>query len=452
MGYCWSIPYDQDFTMKINSLGQLAASRRNLEHILDHLPEGIIGHDLNRKIFYFNRAAEAITGYAKSEVLGKDCYEAFGAPFCGRHCSFCGQPPETWTRVSYPINIVTKSGEPRQIRMSVVGMTDETSGFVGVLASFEDITSLVGLKLWTEEFPGFAGLVGRDPKMTQVFKQIKSLAVNDYAVLITGETGTGKELAAAAIHSESRRSRGPFVPVNCGALPEGVVESELFGHVKGAFSGAIRDKKGRFELAHGGSIFLDEVAELPKAMQVKLLRVLESGAFERVGGEKTVTVDVRVISATNRDLKREVEKGDFRQDLYYRLNVMPLQLPPLRERRDDIPLLVEHFLSLAKKRGQRTACFAPEVLAQMRQYAWPGNVRELQNVVHYALARADGALIGPADLPPEVRQGHPKPGPDRKLEAATVQEALTQCGGNKAKAARLLGVGRATLYRFLKGQ
>ncbi len=438
--------------MKTPSLEQLAASRQNLEHILDHLQEGIIGHDRNRKIFYFNRAAETITGYAKGEVLGKDCYEAFGAPFCGKQCSFCGQPPETWTEVSYPINVVTKRGEPRQLQMHVVGMKDEQGRFIGVLASVTDITSLVGLKIWTEELPGFAGLVGRDPKMVQIFKQIKSLAANDYAVLITGETGTGKELVAAAIHSESRRSRGPFVPVNCGALPEGVVESELFGHVKGAFSGAIRDKKGRFELAHGGTIFLDEVAELPKNMQVKLLRVLENGAFERVGGERTLAVDVRVISATNRDLRREVEKGNFRQDLFYRLNVVPLQLPPLRERRDDIPLLVEHFLNLAEKRGQKTSRFAPAALALMQQYSWPGNVRELQNALHYGLARCEGEVVGPQDLPPELRQGVPQRGPSRKLDAETVQAALEQCGGNKVQAARLLGVGRATLYRFLMSQ
>ena len=447
MGY---IGAKLDFIMKINTLEQLAASQRNLEHILDHLPEGIIGHDLNRKIVYFNRTAEGITGYTKSEVVGKDCYEAFGVPFCGKNCSFCGQPPETWTRLSYPVNIVTKSGEPRQLQMSVVGMRDDKGRLVGVLAALQDITSLAGLKLWTEELSGFVGIVGRNPQLVQIFKQIKALAVNDYPVLIIGETGTGKELVAAAIHSESRRSQSPFVPVNCGALPEGVVESELFGHVKGAFSGAIRDKKGRFELAHRGTIFLDEVAELPKAVQVKLLRVLESGAFEPVGGEKTVVVEVRVISATNRDLKREVEKGHFRQDLYYRLNVVPVHLPPLRERRDDIPLLVEHFLSLAEKRSQRTARFTPEALVLMRRYAWPGNVRELQNAVHYALARSDGALLGPEDLPPEVQRDQAKPGPDRKLEAAAVQAALKQCGGNKVQAAKLLGIGRATLYRFLK--
>jgi len=184
-------------------------------------------------------------------------------------------------------------------------------------------------------------------------------------------------------------------------------------------------------------------------MQVKLLRVLENGAFERVGGERTVAVDIRVISATNRNLRRDVEKGNFRQDLYYRLNVVPLHLPPLRERRDDIPLLVEHFLNLAEKRGQKTARFAPAVLALMMRYPWPGNVRELQNAIHYALARGDGAVAGPGDLPPELSQDVPQRGPAGKLDAETVQAALTQCGGNKVKAARLLGVGRATLYRFL---
>jgi PAS domain S-box-containing protein len=438
--------------MKTSALQQLAASRQHLEQILDHLPEAIIGHGPDRKILYFNRAAAAITGYDKSEVLGRDCYEIFGAPLCGKRCSFCDKPPETWTKLSYPINIVTKSGEPRQIQMSVVGLTDEQGRFVGVLASMQDITSLVGVKFWPEDTPGFGGIVGRDAKIIQVFRQIKQLAANDYAVLINGETGTGKELVAAAIHRENRRSRGPFVPVNCGALPEGVVESELFGHVKGAFSGAIRAKKGRFELAHGGTIFLDEVGELPKNVQVKLLRVLENGAFERVGGESTVSVDVRVLSATNLDLKRAMEKGNFRADLFYRLSVVPLHLPPLRERRGDIPLLVAHFLDLAESRGQKTTRFSPEALALMGRYAWPGNVRELQNAVHYALARCEGALAGPGDLPPELQPGQPQRGPARKLDLETVQDALAHCGGNKAKAARFLGVGRATLYRFLMSQ
>ncbi len=427
----------------------LPPDRKNLESILDHLPDGIICHDRERRIICFNRAAEALTGYARAEVLGRDCHEAFGRPFCGNQCSFCGEAPETWTNLNYPLNIVPKSGEPKQVQMAVVGMTDAAGRLTGVLATIRDITSLVGLKFWSEESTGFAGIVGRDPKMVQIYRQIQKLAEHDYPVLITGETGTGKELVAAAIHSESRRHHGPFVPVNCGALPEGVVESELFGHVRGAFSGAVRDKKGRFELAHGGTIFLDEVAELPKNLQVKLLRVLENHTFERVGGEKSITVDVRVLSATNRDLKREVEKQRFREDLYYRLNVVPLKLPPLRERPNDIPLLLEYFLEQARGRGQSAPRFSPEAVAVMRQYPWPGNVRELQNAVHYVLAGGQGEVAGPDDLPPEIRQGRPPRGPALKLNPEAVTAALQQCGGNKVKAARLLGVGRATLYRFL---
>ena len=423
--------------------------QKHLEQILDYLPDGIICHDRERRIICFNRAAEALTGYAREEVLGRDCHEAFGRPFCGNQCSFCGQAPDTWTNLNYPLNIVTKTGEPKQIQMAVVGMADAAGGLGGVLATMRDITSLAGLKFWTEDATGFAGIVGRDPKMVQIYRQIQKVAEHDYPVLITGETGTGKELVAAAIHSESRRCRGPFVPVNCGALPEGVVESELFGHVKGAFSGAVRDKKGRFELAHGGTIFLDEVGELAKPLQVTLLRVLENGTFMPVGGEKPVTVDVRVLSATNRDLHREMEQQRFRPDLYYRLNVVPLKLPPLRERQSDIPLLLAYFLEQARSRGQGVVSFSPAAVDLLRRYPWPGNVRELQNAVHYALAGCHTEVAGPEDLPQEIRRAGAVRGPVPKLNFAAVQDALRQCGGNKVKAAKLLGVGRATLYRFL---
>jgi sigma-54 dependent transcriptional regulator, acetoin dehydrogenase operon transcriptional activator AcoR len=433
-------------------LEKFPADPKQLQHILEYLPDGIICHDRQRRITCFNRAAEALTGYAREEVLGQDCHEIFGRPLCGNQCSFCGEAPETWTTISYPLNIVTKTGEPKQVQMAVVGMTDERGGLVGVLATVRDITSLAGLKFWTEESTGFAGIVGRDPKMVQVYRQIHKVAEHDYPVLVTGETGTGKELVAAAIHSESRRHGGPFVPVNCGALPEGVVESELFGHVKGAFSGAVRDKKGRFELAHGGTIFLDEVADLPKNLQVKLLRVLEDCTFMRVGGEKPVTVDVRVISATNRDLKREVTKQRFREDLYYRLNVVPLKLPALRERQADIPLLLAHFLEQARSRGQRAVSFSPAAVDLMLRYPWPGNVRELQNAVHYAQAGCHGEVAGPEDLPQEIRRSLTPRGPAPKLNPVAVAAALKQCGGNKLQAAKLLGVGRATLYRFLVSQ
>ena len=426
--------------------------KRNLEQILDNLMEGIIAHDRQRRILFFNRAAESITGFKKDEVIGKDCHDVFGTPFCGNRCSFCNAPPDSLSHASYTINILNRDGEPRHIEMSVTGMTDEAGCFVGVLAAFRDLTDLMGLKLRLGELTSFSGIVGRDHKMLQIFEQIRDLAANDFPVHISGETGTGKELVAAAIHNESRRGGGPFVPVNCGALPEGLLESELFGHVKGAFTGAVRDKKGRFELANGGTIFLDEVAELSKPMQVKLLRVLQQSSFERVGGERTISVDVRVISATNRDLKREMEKNNFREDLYYRLNVMPIHLPPLRERKNDIPILVNHFLELASRRGQKVAQPSREALSLLMEYSWPGNVREVQNALHYSLVKCRGSIIHPEDLPVEIKHG-PDPkcrsGAPRKLSMELVTAALKESGGNRSKAARLLGVGRATLYRFL---
>ena len=431
-------------------LEDLLADKMNLERILDSLMEGIIAHDKERRILFFNRAAEKITGYDRAEVLGRDCHDAFGSPFCGGRCSFCGEPPNSWTNVDYPLNLVSKEGSSRRIEMSVTGMTDETGCFAGVLAAFRDVTDLIGLQIRLGQITSFGGIIGQDHKMLQIFEQIRELATNDYPVHIMGETGTGKELVAAAIHNESRRGGGPFVPINCGALPEGVLESELFGHVKGAFSGAIRDKKGRFELADGGGIFLDEVVDLTKSMQVKLLRVLQEGTFERVGGEETVSVDVRVISAANRDLKREVERKNFREDLYYRLNVVPIELPPLRERKNDVPLLAEEFLRQASEQGQKTAGLSKKALSMMMDYLWPGNVRELQNTLHYALVKCKGRLIRPEDLPLEIRAGRSRRGPTRKLNPEMVQAALDLTGGNKAKAARHLGVGRATLYRFFE--
>ena len=432
-------------------LENLLADKMNLERILDSLMEGIIAHDKERRILFFNRAAEKITGYDRAEVLGRDCHDAFGAPFCGGRCSFCGEPPNSWTNVDYPLNLVSKEGSSRRIEMSVTGMTDETGCFTGVLAAFRDVTDLIGLQIRLGQITSFAGIIGQDHKMLQIFEQIRELATNDYPVYLTGETGTGKEMVAAAIHNESQRGGGPFVPINCGALPEGVLESELFGHVKGAFSGAIRDKKGRFELADGGTIFLDEVVDLTKSMQVKLLRVLQEGTFERVGGEETVSVDVRVISAANRDLKREVERKNFREDLYYRLNVVPIELPPLRERKNDIPLLAEEFLRQASEQGQKTAGLSKKALSLMMDYLWPGNVRELQNALHYALVKCKGRLIRPEDLPIELKSRRSsRRGPTRKLNLEMVRVALDRTDGNKAKAARHLGVGRATLYRFLE--
>ncbi len=425
---------------------------KNLVGILDNLTEGIIAHNRDRRILFFNRAAEKITGYKRSDVIGQDCLQAFGEPLCGARCAFKDGCPDTMEKLSYPVNIITKEGQARRVEMNINMMSDDVGALVGVIGSFHDITDLIGLKMQVGDLKGFAGIIGRDPKMLKIYRQIAEMATNQYPVHITGETGTGKELVAAAIHNESRRGGRPFVPVNCGALPEGVLESELFGHVKGAFTGAVRDKKGRFELANGGTLFLDEVADLPKVVQAKLLRVLQEGKFERVGGEETVSTDVRLISAANRDLKREVEKGTFRDDLYYRINVVPIYLPALRDHKKDIPLLAEHFLREALEEGHETLGLSKEALGIMIDYPWPGNVRELQSAIRFALVKARGRIIKPDNLPMELQEwkdSRSSRGPSRKLDPESAQAALTRSGGNKAKAARILGVGRATLYRFL---
>ncbi|MCP3951806.1 MAG: PAS domain S-box protein [Desulfobacterales bacterium] len=437
-----------------DKLNRIVEQPNNLTRILDNLQEGIIAHDLDRTIFFFNKTAETITGYSREEILNRDCHLAFGTPFCSADCNFCGDSSPAADTTKKALTITTKSGEQRRIDMTVTMMNDEAGNPFGVLVSFKDLTDLINLQIKAGDIRSFSNIIGQDIKMLHVFQQIKDVAAYDYPVHVYGETGTGKELVAAAIHSESPRNGGPFVPINCGALPESLIESELFGHVKGSFSGAIRDKKGRFELSDKGTIFLDEVAELSKLMQVKLLRFLQDGTFERVGGEKTQKVDVRVISATNKDLMQEIREERFREDLYYRLNVIPVNLPPLRERRTDIPLLVSHFL---KEAGRRNSSPVPTItddaLGSLMDHEWPGNVRELQNAVQFAIVKSTRDIIKKGDLPPEIsrlKSGEmPHQNRSGKLDIESVQTALKTTGGNKAKAAKLLGVGRATLYRFL---
>ena len=318
----------------------------------------------------------------------------------------------------------------------------------------EDVTELSYLRQRLRVEHSFAGLQGRDEKMTALFDAIRELAESNAPVLIFGESGTGKELVASAIHNEGPRRLQRFVPVNCGALPDGLLESELFGHCKGSFTGAIRDKKGRFELADGGTIFLDEVGDLSRAMQVKLLRVLQNGSFEPVGSEKTMTVDVRIISATNKDLKHEIKAGRFREDLFYRLCVVPLTMPPLRERIYDVPLLADNFLEWSARESQREkVSLSPESLDVLMAYSWPGNVRELQNALQFAMIKSRGRVIEPHHLPVSVSPTDKPPTAPRqrkrKLDAGAVADALRRTRGNKLKAAKLLGVGRATLHRFL---
>ncbi len=312
-----------------------------------------------------------------------------------------------------------------------------------------------------ERGPG--GLIGRSEPMRRVLEQVRKVAVTDATVLVLGESGTGKELVARAVHDGSPRRARPFVSISCAAIPEGLLESELFGHEKGSFTGAIRRKLGRFELAHEGTLFLDEVGEIPPAVQVKLLRVLQERRFERVGGEETVEVDVRVISATNRDLSRMVAEGRFREDLFYRLNVVPIELPPLRDRPGDVEELARWFVGeMAPRIGRKVTGFTPEALELLRRHRWPGNVRELENVVEQALVFAEGELVRPQDLPEVVRgaspaAGLPVPTGDRSLtdiledlERQLILGAYEKARGVKAETARLLGIKPSALYYKLE--
>jgi PAS domain S-box-containing protein len=430
-----------------------AQARRKVHGVLNSISDGVIAHDLRRRILYFNDAAEQITGYRREEILGRDCRDVFPGHFCGGKCLFSeeGVVPE-FEIVKQQVDLADKSGQRHTVEMSVRPMLDRHDERVGVVASFRDLTREITLARRVREIQQFSGIISRDPKMMEVFDLIKQLADTNVPVLIQGESGTGKELVAAAIHNEGPRASRLFVPVNCGALPESLLESELFGHVKGAFTGAIRDKKGRFELADGGTIFLDEIGDVTPAVQVKLLRVLQEGKFERVGSERTLKVDVRVISASHKTMTEEVARGRFRDDLFYRLSVVPVFLPPLRERRNDIPLLVEHFLQrLAADTGRAPVRISPEALDVMLSYAWPGNVRELQNWLQFALVKCRGDVIRAEHLPPVAGGQVPASGRPRrrKLDAESVRQALLRTNGNRVEAARALGVSRATLYRFL---
>ncbi len=307
---------------------------------------------------------------------------------------------------------------------------------------------------------GFAGMVGRSPAMREVFDAIRRVAPTDATVLIHGETGTGKELAARAIHAHSARARGPFLAVNCAALSEGLLESELFGHVRGAFTGAVADKAGLFEAAGGGTLFLDEIGDVSPGLQQSLLRALQEREIRRVGSVRATRVDVRIVAATRRDLRLEVAEGRFREDLFYRLNVFPVILPPLRDRPTDIPLLVEAGLGALRRTRPRLAC-SPLVLRTLRAYAWPGNVRELMSVLESAAIRADGDRIDAQHLPPEVREAleagrsagrsaEPRYRAAEPDERGTLLAALEEAGGNRARAAEILGMGRTTLWRKMR--
>jgi two-component system response regulator HydG len=332
----------------------------------------------------------------------------------------------------------------------------QTSGAIKRAASQEE--EIRDLQHRIDKSTDFSGIVGRDPQMQMVFKLIEDIAPTDATVLIQGESGTGKELVARAVHHQSLRKDAPFIVINCSAYPTALLESEIFGHEKGAFTGALRQKNGRFEQADGGTVFLDEIGEIQLTAQIKLLRVIQTQKFERLGGEKTLGVNVRIIAATNKNLLEEVKRGNFREDLFYRLNVIPIQMPPLRNRRNDIPMLARHFLRhFAVEQGKEVQDFSSEAMRMLLDYSWPGNVRELENSIEHALVLAKGERIEATDLPSALQtaQKFPKTKTNSSRtildrEKKLLQETLEECSWNKKLAAQHLGISRSTLYSKLK--
>jgi transcriptional regulator with PAS, ATPase and Fis domain len=428
--------------------------------------------DANKKVHAINEFMRRTFGVKEAEVadlnLGKilKCLnevESPGSCMKGEKCSRCMIMNAALSTIKTgainrdQFDITLKVGKQKEHRiLKITSAPVEMQSQRFALLILEDFTELSYLRNQLKTISTARKFIGQDPKVEQLREKIHILADVDVPVMIQGESGTGKELIAKAIHNEGLRGEKPFVAVNCGAIPETLLESELFGHVKGAFTGAIRDKKGRFEIADGGTIFLDEIGDISPAMQVKLLRVLQEGAFERVGGEETIHVDVRIISATNKDIKSEIKAGRFREDLYYRLCVVPLFIPPLRERPGDIPLIAEAILRESAVQLQRSVeRISSEAMNALVRYSWPGNVRELQNAIQYALVHCRSNTIHLRDLPPNILDDFArfdsgkKRSRKHKLNKIDVEKALRQSGGNKVVAAKILGVGRATLYRFL---
>ncbi len=420
------------------------------------LPEGsaVFAVDADRNVVWWN--GEALLGFTAEEIVGSHCLKSNRCPQC---MAGCGIAQHGEVR-DVPLVYLDRAG--RQVRVRKTGRAflapdGSFRGGVEVLVPEERAQRShppPPAPTWLDEATEFHGLVTRDAGLLSAFGIIRNVAETDASVLVRGESGTGKELVARALHAESHRREGPFLAVNCAAFSASLLESELFGHVKGAYTGAARDRKGLFERAEGGTLFLDEVAELSPDLQAKLLRVLQERVVTPVGGGREIPVDIRVVAATHRALRAEAQAGRFREDLLYRLRVVPIYLPPLRERRDDVELLLWHFISQHNRKGpRRLHRVSPDAMRALLDHRWPGNVRELINVVQYAFAVGRGAELTPRDLPPEFRESTATPvdAPTAEPDEATrIRRALAQAHGNIGRAAELFGVSRPTFWRKRK--
>ncbi len=432
---------------------------RYVSLILDSVSQGIFTVDSKGRITTFNSAACEITGYSEEEVLGRPCREVFKSDLCDSICPMRQSIDSRKEVRGREIRIKSKDGRSIPISITTTPLQTKNGNLLGGVEVFRDLSQLNALRRKLDNKYQFEDIISKNPEMQRIFRLLPLVADSDSTILITGESGTGKELIAKAVHNAGGRANHPFIPVNCAALPETLLESELFGYKKGAFTDARQDKPGRIAMAEGGTLFLDEVADLSRTLQVKLLRFLQEHTYEPLGENKPISTDVRVVTATNRDLRVMVREGTFREDLYFRLNVMEIHLPPLRKRTEDIPLLVQHFIADYQTSSRKSIHgITEEALASLMRYPFPGNIRELENIVERAFILCTGPEITQDNLPDyihEHQEDHPSAsGPQldklKHAERDAIIEALKKHGGNRTHAARELGVHRVTLVRKLR--
>ncbi|MFA6449222.1 MAG: sigma 54-interacting transcriptional regulator [bacterium] len=427
-----------------------------VETILDSIADGVFTIDRGNVITSFNKAAERITGYTKEEAVGRFCYDIFRANICQGACALEEALHTERDVVDRQLNIINREGATIPISVSASVLKDKNGNAIGGVETFRDLSAIEALKKEISDKYTFEDIISKNSGIQKIFNILPDIAESDATVLIEGPSGSGKELFARALHNLSPRRDNPYIVVNCGVLPENLFESELFGYMKGAFTDAVKDKPGRFALAEGGTIFLDEIGDISGISQVKLLRAIQEKEYEPLGAVKTVKANVRVITATNKPLTKLVSEGKFRQDLYYRLNVVRLELPPLSRRREDIPLLVDHFIRLFNlKRGKNITGVSDEVIRVLMHYPFEGNVRELENALEHAFVICHGTRIELEHLPLEMLNfkpglNTPSASPLDDAEAQALRAALERNSNNRTVTARELGISYTTLWRKMK--
>lgn len=436
-------------------------SSKQFETILNSIADGVFTIDKNKNVTSFNKAAERITGVSGKQAIGQKCFDVFHSSICQSACALEKTLETGKETIDLRVNIINSAGERVPISVSTAVLRDAGGKITGGVETFRDLSAIEEMRKVIEGNYSFHDIISKNHEIQKIFALLPDIATSDSTVLIEGPSGSGKELFARAIHNLSNRKRGPYIVVNCGALPDSLLESELFGYVKGAFTDAVRDKPGRFARAEKGTLFLDEIGDLSVALQVKLLRVLQNGEYEPLGATQSKRANVRIVAATNKNLKELMERGSFRNDLYYRLNVVTLKLPPLSRRREDIPLLVEHFIRHFNMKMQKEIIgVTPEAMDALMRAEYPGNIRELENTIEHAFVLCRGARITPEHLPGCVstekpfagnaRRNSVGAGPLEQAEATAIMEALDRHGGHRGKTARELGIDVSTLWRKMK--